>query len=504
MRIRIRCPFAAALPLVVLSGCGGGPPAETPRATPAITNRIPLPADVVANLGVTFEKARVGRLETRLRIPGRVEVAPEARFVVRSPSAGRVALRVARWQRVAKGDVVGELVSPDLRRTQESLAEAAASVDRVDVEIALTRAQAEPLAEIAKAAEMTLASARERMQAAQAALASAESLVALARERSESTQRLASEGGLAAGAAFAARKDHVEAQAAALEAALRRDDARRAVPDASLNAAATRVRAETAALEVTILERRRATASASMRQQLRDLAVLSGSTVEALSAATASGAAWTLLEAVPMRAPADGIVTEVVASDAEWVEAAAPLLRIVDATKMVFRGEVPEADAALVPVDASVRIEVGCSECAVLETNLGLARPVADPRTRTILVEVRLPGDGSAYPDGASASAAVLLGRSASDETLIPAACVVQDELETIVFRRDPAQADQVIRTPVAVGRRSEGWVEVLAGVAAGDEVVRNGVHQLRLTGIGKASANGHFHADGSWHEGKD
>ncbi len=326
----------------------------------------------------------------------------------------------------------------------------------------------------------------------------------MARERAEATQRLTADNGLASGVAFTARKDHVEAQAAALEAALRRDDARSSIADLTLKLATARARAETAVLELAILDRKRATAQTSVRQQLRDLSVLTGASVESLTATSAEGPAWTRLESVPLRAPADGIVVEIAASDAEWVDAASPVLRIVDPTRMVFRGEVPEADATRIPADASVRIEVGCADCSTLETKLGSARPVADPRTRTILVEARLPGDGSAYPDGSSASASVLVDRGTADETLIPAACVVQDELEMLVFRRDPAQPGQVIRTPVSIGRRSEGWVEVLSEVAEGDEVVRNGVHQLRLTGVGKAPANGHFHADGSWHEGKE
>lgn len=501
-----RSSFATVVFLAALSGCGGGtsPEASRKSVAPAITNRIPLPADVVANLGITFEKAKRGRLETRLRIPGRVEVAPEARFVVRAPSSGRIALGAARWQHVVKGEVLGELVSPDLRRIQEELAEAAASVDRLDLELVLLKAGSGPLAEIAQATEAALASSRERAKTAQANLESAEGLATLARERVESTQKLTAESGLASGVVFTARKDHVEAQAAALEATVRRDEARSAIPELTLRLATARARAETAALEIGILERKRATAETSVRQQLRHLAVLTGFSVEDLTTRSAAGPAWALLESIAIRSPADGLVTEVVVSDAEWVESAASLLRIVDARKMMFRGEVPESDAARIPADASVRIEVGCADCSRVDAKLGSSRPVADPRTRTILVEARLPGDGSAYPDGSSASAAVLIGRSENEETLIPAACVVQDELETLVFRRDPAQPAQVIRLPISIGRRSEGWVEVLSGVAEGDEVVRDGVHQLRLTGIGKASANGHFHADGSWHEGKE
>ena len=161
-------------------------------------------------------------------------------------------------------------------------------------------------------------------------------------------------------------------------------------------------------------------------------------------------------------------------------------------TKVVFRGEVPEADTLRIPVGADVRIEVGCAECGAIETRLTTPLTIADPRTRTVGVEIALPGDGSAFPDGVSATAAVLLERSTNEEVLLPAACVVQDELETArVPPRPGASPDQVIRQPVSIGRRAEGLVEILSEVGAGDEVVRDGIHQLRLTGTGKAPANG-------------
>ena len=77
-----------------------------------------------------------------------------------------------------------------------------------------------------------------------------------------------------------------------------------------------------------------------------------------------------------------------------------------------------------------------------------------------------------------------------------------QKGLEAIVFRRDPAAPDVVVRVAVELGDRSGGWIEVIAGVGTDDELVRDGVHQLRQTGQGRGAAGGHFHADGSFHGG--
>jgi len=501
--VRLPLLLLVALPLVA---CGrDAAPLHASSAAPApITNRIALPPEVVANLGITFEKARLGRLETRLRVPGRVEIAPEARYTVRAPAAGRVVLRAARWQRVAAGEILGELLSPELRASQESLVEAHAAIDRADVDMLRARAESGPLREIADATEAALAAARERAVASEGALASARELEKNAWVRVEATAKLSAGSSLPASTLFAAQKDHVEAQAAALEAAGRRDDARALVPDLVMKLSIARSRAATTERELAILDRKKATSEVSYRQQLRSLAVLTGLSAGELEVEGPQGHAWLRLESIPLRAPAAGVVTEVTATAGEWLEGASTVLRIADPRKVVFRGEVPEADTLRIPIGADVRIEVGCADCDAVETKLSTPLTIADPRTRTVGLEIALPGDGSGFPDGVSATAAVLLERSKNEEVLLPTACVVQDELELLVFRRDPAKPDQVIRQPVSIGRRSEGLVEILSEVGAGDEVVRDGIHQLRLTGTGKAPAKGHFHADGTFHEGED
>jgi hypothetical protein len=45
-------------------------------------------------------------------------------------------------------------------------------------------------------------------------------------------------------------------------------------------------------------------------------------------------------------------------------------------------------------------------------------------------------------------------------------------------------------------------WVVIHSGVRAGDEVVLDGVYPLMLATSGSAQKGGHFHADGTWHEG--
>ena len=83
---------------------------------------------------------------------------------------------------------------------------------------------------------------------------------------------------------------------------------------------------------------------------------------------------------------------------------------------------------------------------------------------------------------------------------LLPLSCILSDGLEKIVFLRDAEKPNVVIRTPVELGLRGGGFVEVISGLLEGDTVVDKGKHQLKQTGKGKAPKGGHFHADGTWH----
>jgi hypothetical protein len=47
-------------------------------------------------------------------------------------------------------------------------------------------------------------------------------------------------------------------------------------------------------------------------------------------------------------------------------------------------------------------------------------------------------------------------------------------------------------------------WVVVKSGVKEGDEVVLDGVYELKLAGGGKPMGGGHFHADGAFHAEPD
>ena len=85
----------------------------------------------------------------------------------------------------------------------------------------------------------------------------------------------------------------------------------------------------------------------------------------------------------------------------------------------------------------------------------------------------------------------------------MPARAVVQDGLTQVLFRRDPGSPDRVLRVEADLGATDGSWVVLESGVGPGDEVVLDGVYELKLATqqAGGPQPGGHFHADGSFHE---
>jgi multidrug efflux pump subunit AcrA (membrane-fusion protein) len=89
------------------------------------------------------------------------------------------------------------------------------------------------------------------------------------------------------------------------------------------------------------------------------------------------------------------------------------------------------------------------------------------------------------------------------DELAIPLSAVVRDGATPIIFRRDPANADKAIRMEADIGLSDGRWVVIASGVREGDEIVLGGNYQLMLATSGNAAKGGHFHPDGTFHEGE-
>lgn len=432
---------------------------DAEEASPAPSNRLDVPPDVVNNLGITFESATRGRLGVWREVHGELAVPANRRWTLRAPARARVLSVASRWASVEAGEVVARLSSPELQRTQRAIALAERTFERATAEVV---------------------AARERLSEAEAHLDQASAFGLASRTRLDNLVSLDQQGNtLTASQLIEAQRNVTVASKARLDAAVARDDLVSRV-------AAKQLEADQAELAVS--------------ERLGTLAVLTGLEVDELREKTPQGPRWRAIEDLLVRAPAPGVVVEVGTAQGEIVDDSAALVRVFDTRELRFRGRLPQGDQGLLAAGNPVRLDFPSRRLGPVSTELSAPIPIVDAGTRMNHVEAKVPNETGTLAHGMSVMAQVMVAQSRTEEVLVPVRCVVFDGLEAVVFKRDPDDSGVVIRTPVELGARATGLAEVFAGVLDGDQLVADGIHQLKQTGLGKAPEGGHFHADGTWH----
>ncbi len=208
--------------------------------------------------------------------------------------------------------------------------------------------------------------------------------------------------------------------------------------------------------------------------------------------------------ALTIHARSAGLVEPTIAVSGAMVAEGDLLVATLDPTRVRLRASVPQGDLATLRESMPARIVPAADswrDGIPARLAFGLE---ADPtlRTQDLIAWPQLAADAVAPPWARPGVAALLEVRLAGGdgELAIPIAATIRDGLDTILFRRDPADPDQVVRLVADLGARDGEWVEILSGVAEGDQVVVDGIYQLRLSGAGKAQLGGHFHSDGTFH----
>lgn len=207
--------------------------------------------------------------------------------------------------------------------------------------------------------------------------------------------------------------------------------------------------------------------------------------------------------ALTVHARAAGVVAPERLAEGAAVDERDAVLATIDPTRVRFRATALHGDlgrwrdgarAAVVPITASH------TDALPVRVSLGLE---ADPRTRTVDLIAWPLGDERPLWARAGLAAVLEITTAGGDEELaIPLAATARDGLKPVLFRRDPADPDQVIRLDADLGADDGVWVQVLSGLREGDTVVVGGIYPLLLSGAGAPAAGGHFHADGTFHEG--
>ncbi len=439
--------------LAVASGCSHKDAAEQDRdhdhaaaAAAAPTNRVDINDAVRRNLGVTFAKVETRNVARTLRVPGRFEPMPTARREYRAPLAGRVELLVAQYQRVEPGTPLYRVDAPAWRAIAEEIVATEAKV-----------ASMGPLREAHRVHEKSLADKVELWKA-----------------RLKQLEELRAAGGGSA-AQFTEARATLNATQADLADVMEKD----------------------AALEA---EDKQANAQLRALRSRRDALAASGGGEQPADAP------------FTVRAVAAGVVESLEVTQGGLLAEGAAVLAIVQPELIRFRARALQGDLARLRDGLAVRIVAPSADASAAGTRaesiegtlaIGIA---ADPDGRTIdlIVTPNATDKPAAWARAGVAASLEVTLEGGTPELAIPLAAVVRDGLAPVIFRRDPKNADKAIRLDADLGTDDGRWVVIKSGVKEGDEIVVAGNYQLMLATSGTAAKGGHFHSDGTFHEGKD
>ncbi len=447
--------LAAALGLALsLAGCdrdsekhaeGDGHDHGSEAASTTPTNRMDIPASVRQNLGITFAKVESRNVAQTLRVPGRFELLPTARREYRTPLAGRVDVLVNQYQKVEPGTPLYRVDASAWRDLHEQIAAMQARVDSMG-----------PLREAHRRHEQSLADK-----------------VALWQDRLKQLEELRGAGGGSA-AQYTEARATLNATQAELADVMEKD--------AELQAQQKQSEAELRSLKS------------------RHDSLVRGSNCDGSHEGTEPGSGFTVC------AVASGVVETIGITPGGLAEENGHIVSVVQPDQIRFRARGLQSDlgrlrdglaASIAPPQGG---SVPLQDAMKGVLHIGLAAD-ADERTVDLLV---VPSELAAWArNGVSAHLEITLA-GGEHELAIPLSAVVRDGASPIIFRRDPSNAEKAIRMEADLGLSDGRWIVIKSGVKEGDEIVLGGNYQLMLASSGNAAKGGHFHPDGTFHEGED
>ncbi len=185
-------------------------------------------------------------------------------------------------------------------------------------------------------------------------------------------------------------------------------------------------------------------------------------------------------------APFDGYVTAEHTEVGEWVSSADPIAEIIALNRVEVPCNVPAEQAVRLKRGAEIRVEFQELPGEVFTGSVDRVVPIADSRTRTFPVNIRLQNrinnDHPVLMAGMLARAVLPTG-SRSLMPLVPKDALVLNGSRRYVFivSSPGSQSEQSVRSvPVTLGVADAGLVQVDGDLRAGDLVVVRGNERLK------------------------
>jgi Cu(I)/Ag(I) efflux system membrane fusion protein len=168
--------------------------------------------------------------------------------------------------------------------------------------------------------------------------------------------------------------------------------------------------------------------------------------------------------------PATGDVLEKRVINGQRVKAGEEIFRIADHTRVWVIADVAESDLAALKIGTRATVTVRAYMAQPIEGELTFIYPELKPETRTAQVRIEVPNEDGRLKVSMYADVVFHLGGEEEPVTALPSSAIIDSGTRQVVLvakgegRFEPR--------PVKLGRRGDGYVEVVDGVTPGEEVV--------------------------------
>jgi RND family efflux transporter MFP subunit len=186
-----------------------------------------------------------------------------------------------------------------------------------------------------------------------------------------------------------------------------------------------------------------------------------------------------LVEALPIRAPIDGVVVGLDRSLGQAIPAHEPIVEIHDPSRPLVRGYVSERELPRVHLDQPARVRLTADPAFVGEAKVVRSGRVLGGDSRTLAVWAEFAAAPERPLRHGQLARLTLTTARPEPALAVPNAAVVTEGIHSYVFVQKPD--GQFERRRVRTGRADDRCVEVVNGLTAGEPVAVAGAAELQM-----------------------
>jgi membrane fusion protein, copper/silver efflux system len=178
----------------------------------------------------------------------------------------------------------------------------------------------------------------------------------------------------------------------------------------------------------------------------------------------------TIPQTFDLPSPVSGVVIEKKVVEGMRMKAGDELYRIVDLGQMWIVAEVSEQDLAQIAIGAPAAVTIRAFPEKPLPGKVTFILPELDARTRTAKVRIEVPNPDGHLRNEMFADVTINAGASESDRLVVPTSALIDSgNRQVVIVDRGEGRFEPRAVKP---GARGDGYVEIVEGVIAGEQVV--------------------------------